>query len=62
MCLRQRDERKLVRPIQFDRAAGRGQGAIESGGVGPEAKRVFVDEDLCEARPAGFSTPRRPRE
>ncbi len=51
MRLRQRDERKLVAPIELDRAAGRGQGAIESGRVGPEAKRVFVDEDLREARP-----------
>ena len=51
MRLRQRDERKLIRPIQFDRATGRGQGAIESGRVGPETKRVFVDEDLREARP-----------
>ncbi len=50
--LRQRDERELVRPIELDRAAARGQGAIERGRVAArKAERVFVDVDLREAGP-----------
>ena len=49
--LRKSNQRELVRPIQFDPATGRGQGPIERGRVAPEAKRVFIDVDLCEASP-----------
>ena len=49
--LRQRHHRELVRPIQLDSAPGRRQCPIKRGRVAPEAKRVFVDVDLCEAGP-----------